>query len=99
MTLHHFKDEDILDIMPLLYDQSKIGVVVNDLQRSKLAYLLFKLYSGVFMKSDIAKNDGAVSILRSFKKEDLLNYSNRIKVNNFELKWCWAFRYLWILKK
>ena len=99
LTLHHFQDKDILNIMPLLYNQSRIGVIVNDLQRSKLAYVLFKLYSSVFMKSEIAKNDGAVSILRGFKKEDLLNYSKRIKANNIELKWAWAFRYLWILKK
>lgn len=99
LTLHHFKDVDILKLMPLLYNQSKIGVVVNDLHRSKLAYVLFKLYSSVFMKSAIAKNDGAVSILRSFKKEELITYNSTIKPNHSELRWHWAFRYLWILKK
>jgi hypothetical protein len=99
LTLHHFKDEEILKLISLLYAQSGIGVVVNDLHRSKLAYVLFKLYSTLFMKSKIAKNDGGVSILRGFKKNDLLSYGERIKLNNFELKWHWAFRYLWILKK
>jgi len=99
LTLHHFKDDEILKLISLLHAQSEIGVVVNDLHRSKLAYVLFKLYSTLFMKSKIAKNDGGVSILRGFKKNDLLRYTERIKLNNFELKWHWAFRYLWILKK
>jgi len=99
LTLHHFKDQEILKLISLLYTQSRIGVVVNDLHRSKLAYVLFKLYSTLFMKSKIARNDGGVSILRGFKKKDLLSYTDRIKLNKFELNWHWAFRYLWILKK
>lgn len=99
LTLHHFKDNDIVKLISLLHKQSGIGVVVNDLHRSKLAYVLFKLYSTLFMKSKIAKNDGGVSILRGFKKKDLLGYSDQINLNNFELNWHWAFRYLWILKK
>jgi len=99
LTLHHFKDQDILKFLPQLYQQAKIGLLINDLHRNRLAYVLFKLYSSLFMKSKIAKHDGAVSILRSFKKQDLQHYTKTINPNAFDINWCWAFRYLWLLKK
>jgi hypothetical protein len=36
LTLHHFKDEEIIKIMTSFYANASIGVVVNDLQRSTL---------------------------------------------------------------
>ena len=44
---------------------AKIGIVINDLQRSGLAYYLFKLFSLIFIKTDVAKIDGLISISNS----------------------------------
>jgi 2-polyprenyl-3-methyl-5-hydroxy-6-metoxy-1,4-benzoquinol methylase len=99
LTLHHFKDKDILRLLPILYRNSNFGVVINDLQRHWLAYFLFQLYSALLMKSKIAKHDGKVSILRGFKKNELENFSTFVKPKNLHLEWCWAFRYLCIFQK
>lgn len=99
LTLHHFKDKDIHQLLPILYQNSNFGVVINDLHRHWLAYLLFNLYSKVLMNSNIAKHDGKVSILRGFKKNELAKYSTLVKPKNLHLQWCWAFRYLCIFQK
>jgi 2-polyprenyl-3-methyl-5-hydroxy-6-metoxy-1,4-benzoquinol methylase len=99
LTLHHFKDKDIKKLLPLLYQNSTLGLVINDLQRHWLAYFLFHLYSAVLMKSKIAKHDGKVSILRGFKKNELEKYKTIVKPKNLHLEWCWAFRYLCIFQK
>ena len=99
LTLHHFKDKDIKKLLPLLYQNSSLGLVINDLQRHWLAYFLFQLYSSVLMKSKIAKHDGKVSILRGFKKNELEKYKTIVKPKNLHLEWCWAFRYLCIFQK
>jgi len=99
LTLHHFKDKDIHKLLPILYQNSNLGVVINDLQRHWLAYVLFQLYSSVLMKSRIAKHDGKVSILRGFQKNELENFSTFVKPKNLHLEWCWAFRYLCIFQK
>lgn len=99
LTLHHFKDKDIHRLLPILYQNSNLGVVINDLQRHWLAYVLFQLYSSVFMKSKIAKHDGKVSILRGFRKNELEKFSTIVKPKNLHLEWCWAFRYLCIFQK
>lgn len=99
LTLHHFKDKDILNLLPILYQNSNLGVIINDLQRHWLAYFLFQLYSSLLMKSKIAKHDGKVSILRGFKRNELKAFSTIVKPKHLHLKWCWAFRYLCIFQK
>lgn len=99
LVLHHFKDEQIEELLTTLIDKAKIGIVVNDLQRSKQAFQLFKLFSNVFLKTKTARHDGLVSIARSFKELDLKNISKKIPNQKSIIKWCWAYRYQWILKK
>ena len=50
------------------------------------------------MKNEMVRRDGLTSILRAFKKKDLENIAKEINVN-FSIRWKWAFRYLFILKK
>lgn len=99
LTLHHFKDKDIHQLLPILYQNSNFGVVINDLHRHWLAYFLFYLYSKLLMSSKIAQHDGKVSILRGFKKNELAKYSTLVKSENQFLQWRWAFRYLCIFQK
>ena len=97
LFLHHFKNEELIPFLKTITNKAKIGVVVNDLHRHKLAYYLFKLI-GVFIKNKMVRQDGLTSVLRAFKKKDLENISKKIKVH-FSIQWKWAFRYLWIMKK
>ena len=76
--------------------QTKIGIVVNDLHRNKLAYYLFMLLS-IFIKNRMIIEDGLTSVLRGFKRKDLIELSEKINVKP-SISWKWAFRYLWILK-
>lgn len=99
LTLHHFKDPQIKELLDLFMKQIKIGVVINDLQRSKTAYHLFQAFCAVFIRNEIARKDGLTSILRGFKKEDLEKFSRNISAKHQEINWKWAFRYQWIIKK
>ncbi|MBA3986902.1 MAG: methyltransferase domain-containing protein [Flavobacteriales bacterium] len=80
LTLHHFKDAEIEKLVKLLSQQAQLGVVINDLHRNALAYILFKAFSNVFFKSRIAINDGLVSILRGFKKKELKDFASKLQV-------------------
>lgn len=99
LTLHHFKDPDIIKLLRTAYANARIGIVINDLHRSKIAYFLFKAFSRLFIKNEIAKKDGLISILRGFKKQDLQVFSKHIPSGQQEIQWKWAFRYRWIIAK
>lgn len=96
LTLHHFQDDFIRKLLPLLSGKASLGLVINDLQRNLIAYQLFKLYCSVFVNSDIARKDGLTSILRGFKSEDLEHFAKQLNLKH-HIRWYWAFRYQWII--
>ena len=99
LTLHHFKDDEILKLMTVFNTNSTIGIVINDLQRSAVAYRLFQLVCFLFRLNSMSRQDGLTSILRGFKKEELIDFSKKLKLNNYKIQWKWAFRYQWIIEK
>ena len=98
LTMHHFTDAEILKFLAQFLKLANLGVVINDLQRSTIAYRLFQAYSRVFMRSAMARHDGLISIERAFTKNELLSFTSKLGVQSFSIKWRWAFRYLWILE-
>jgi len=99
LTLHHFKEDQIIDLMNIFYKNASLGVVINDLHRSAVAYRLFQALCFVFRLNDMSREDGLVSILRGFKKADLLGFSKKLNFNKYTIQWKWAFRYQWIISK
>jgi 2-polyprenyl-3-methyl-5-hydroxy-6-metoxy-1,4-benzoquinol methylase len=99
LTLHHFKDAEIIKLVSVFNENASIGIVINDLQRSALAYRLFQVLCFVFRLNKMSREDGLVSILRGFKKEELDNFSKKINLKKYSIQWKWAFRYQWIIRK
>lgn len=94
---HHFKDDELKELLKNLLDKASLGIVINDLHRNKMAYYLFKLI-GLFVKNRMVREDGLTSILRAFKRKDLEKISKEINAKA-SIQWKWAFRYQWILTK
>lgn len=99
LTLHHFKDQEIEGLLAVFYEQARLGVVINDLHRSAVAYRLFQALCFVFRLNAMSREDGLTSILRGFKKEDLEEFSKKLNFKNDTIRWKWAFRYQWIITK
>ncbi|WP_281225064.1 methyltransferase domain-containing protein [Flavobacterium aquiphilum] len=99
LTLHHFKNEEIFKLLALFNRNSRLGFVVNDLHRNVVAYRLFQMLCFVFRMNGMAKKDGLVSILRGFKKEELIAFSKKLSFKKYSVQWKWAFRYQWIVEK
>lgn len=99
LTLHHFTNEEILNIITTFNKNAETGIVINDLHRSKLAYRLFELICFLFNLNKMSREDGLVSILRGFKKNELEEFSKKLNLKNYTIKWKWAFRYQWIIAK
>ncbi len=98
LTLHHLTCEEIKRVIKKSVKLASTGVIINDLQRSKLAYYLFRLFSFFFIKGHVAKNDGLISIKRGFKKQELVRYATTLDLKRYHIDWKWAFRYRWIIE-
>ena len=99
LTLHHFKNEQIDYLLQLFHKQARIGIVINDLHRNIIAYRAFQLICFFFRLNRMSREDGLISILRGFKKQELIDFSERNQLKNYTIHWKWAFRYQWIIKK
>lgn len=97
LTMHHFYNEHIPVFLERFVNMARIGVVINDLQRSPLAYSLFKVFSLIFIRTDVAKKDGLLSIRSGFTKNELKWFSKKIINVTHDIKWRWAFRYVWVI--
>ncbi len=99
LTLHHFKDYKIEDLMTIFNQNASVGIVINDLQRNIVAYRLFQFLGFIFRLNKLSRVDGLTSILRGFKKNELIYFSKKLNLSNYTVKWKWAFRYQWIIFK
>ena len=97
LFLHHFDNDVIMKLLNTMISNSRLGAIVNDLHRHRLAYYLFKLVALV-INNRMVTNDGLLSILRGFKREDINQFISKINYKS-TVEWKWAFRYQWIIKK
>ncbi len=96
---HHLKDDELVELFDYLNAHSKVGFIINDLQRHWFAYYSIKFLTRLLNGSILVKNDAPLSVLRGFRKEELNVLLEKSKVKNYTIKWKWAFRYLLLLKK
>lgn len=97
LFLHHFPSSQLIDIFRNLKHQARIGIVINDLHRHWLAYYSIKLLTTLFSKSSMVKFDAPLSVLRGFTKKELIEILKQARIENYSLKWKWAFRWQLII--
>ncbi len=95
---HHFTNEELKQQFIWMRNNSTLGFFVNDLHRHSVAYHSIKLLTGIFSKSYLVKNDAPLSVARGFKKNELTELLQQSSINNYQLKWKWAFRWLLVVK-
>ena len=97
LFFHHFSDEELMHLFASLKKQTRIGVIINDLHRHPLAYYSIKWLTFIFSKSTMVKYDAPLSVLRAFKRKDLRSILEKAGIENYQLKWKWAFRWQLII--
>jgi 2-polyprenyl-3-methyl-5-hydroxy-6-metoxy-1,4-benzoquinol methylase len=99
LTLHHFKTDEIINLVTVFNTNAKYGFVINDLQRSIVSYRLFQAVCFITRLNGMSRKDGLTSILRGFKKSELIDFSKQLNLKKYSIQWKWAFRYQWIISK
>ncbi|WP_430898219.1 MULTISPECIES: methyltransferase domain-containing protein [unclassified Paraflavitalea] len=91
---HHFTDTELVAQLKWMNENTGFGWFINDLQRHPLAYHSIKLLTGFFSKSYLVKNDAPLSVLRGFSKLEWTDLLKKAEIDNANLSWKWAFRWL-----
>jgi ubiquinone/menaquinone biosynthesis C-methylase UbiE len=74
---HHFLDEQVVQILREMSRAAKRRIFVIDLHRHPVAYFLYTTLGKVVLHNRLLRHDGALSILRSFKADELRALAQR----------------------
>lgn len=70
LMTHHLRDHEIIHMLQWMEANARVGWFINDLHRQKTPYKLFSLLTSIPIWHPLIRDDGLVSILRSFRYED-----------------------------
>ena len=71
LTLHHFANADVVAILRRIHDIARVGCIVNDLRRNRIAICLSKLMARTVITNPIARFDAPASCERAFTVDEL----------------------------
>ena len=69
---HHFVDERVVDILREMSRVARRRIFVIDLHRDPVPYFFYTTLGKLVLKNRLLRHDGALSILRSFKADELV---------------------------
>ncbi|MES2593089.1 MAG: methyltransferase domain-containing protein [Bacteroidota bacterium] len=95
---HHLKEKELIELFVYLKHYAKTGFIINDLERHWFAYYSIKYLTRLLSDSVLVKNDAPISVLRGFKKKELEKLFQQADINDINISWKWAFRFLAIHK-
>ena len=90
---HHFTDEELVQLFQGLKRKVRLAIVINDLHRHPLAYYSIKWLTRWFSKSPMVQHDAALSVLRSFSRNDWESIFKQAGLSQVHIRWRWAFRW------
>jgi ubiquinone/menaquinone biosynthesis C-methylase UbiE len=96
---HHFKDENIMRILEEMSRVARRRIFVIDLHRHRAAYFFYQIFCAVFRISPLVREDGSLSILRSFQPGELERLAENANLENFSVARSFPFRLVLQSKK
>jgi 2-polyprenyl-3-methyl-5-hydroxy-6-metoxy-1,4-benzoquinol methylase len=85
LFLHHFSDNQVIQLLASFYAIARRALLICDLERHIVPYLFFPVTQPVFRWGKISMHDGLISIRAAFKSSELLRLSANAGIKNAEV--------------
>jgi ubiquinone/menaquinone biosynthesis C-methylase UbiE len=89
---HHLLDEQVVQVLREMSRVAKRRIFVIDLHRHPVAYLLYTTLGKIVLHNRLLRHDGALSILRSFKSDELLDLAQRAELRDIGIERHFPYR-------
>ena len=89
---HHFLDEQVVLVLREMGRVAKRRIFVIDLHRHPVAYFLYTTLGKIVLHNRLLRHDGALSILRSFKRDELLELAQRAGLRDIRVERHFPYR-------
>jgi 2-polyprenyl-3-methyl-5-hydroxy-6-metoxy-1,4-benzoquinol methylase len=94
LVLHHVPTHRLADTLETLARAARLGVVINDLHRHRLAWLGIRLITHLFSQNRLIRHDAPLSVQRGFRPADFESLRTRPALAELHYDWRPLFRYL-----
>ncbi|MEP6787973.1 MAG: methyltransferase domain-containing protein [Acidobacteriota bacterium] len=91
LFLHHLSDAAAIDLLNEMNRVARNGFFIVDLHRSAFAYYFYKALGSLFLQR-FTREDGSLSILKSFRPAELRSLANRAGLSGVTVKRSAAYR-------
>ncbi len=89
---HHFRDEGVVRVLSEMSRVARRRLFVIDLHRHRAAYYLYTTLGKLFLHNRLIREDGALSILRGFRPEELRRLAERARLADIRVERRFPFR-------
>jgi len=86
LITHHFTDSAVVAFLRELSRTARRSIFVIDLYRNPLAFYLYSTVGRLFLHNRLLREDGALSILRSFKPEELERLAQEAELKDIRVR-------------
>ena len=86
LTLHHLEPDAAGAALEEMRDVARGAVVVNDLWRSRLSWLLVWLATRVLASHRVSRHDGPLSVRRAYSIDELAVLAGKARLGAFSLR-------------
>jgi SAM-dependent methyltransferase len=83
---HHFGDRQVIELLREMARTARHAIFVIDLNRNPVAYYFYTTIGRLFLHNRLIREDGALSILRSFKPEELQTLGHQAGLTNVSVQ-------------
>ncbi len=93
LFFHHFTTGQLTEFFAGVRSRVKVGLIVNDIHRHPLAFHSIRWITAGLSKSPMVRNDAPLSVLRAFKRRELVEILQNAGFSTYSIRWMWAFRW------
>ncbi|HEX4141944.1 MAG TPA: methyltransferase domain-containing protein [Pirellulales bacterium] len=94
LFLHHLDEPQASDLLDRMARTARHLVLVNDLSRSRLGYLVAQVACRTITRSDVVRVDGPLSVAAAFRPCEAEGLARRAGLQGARVRRRWPFRFL-----
>lgn len=100
LSLHHFSWDNAVAIIKSIYKSARLGFLINDLHRSRIAHAVIFLLTRIFTRNRLTRYDAPVSVMNAFTPSEFRELAKQAKIEPFEIHRHFPYRIAFLgLKK
>ena len=99
LSLHHFTWDNAVAILKSIYKSARLGILVNDLHRSRIAHAVIFLLTRIFTSNRLTRYDAPVSVMNAFTPSEFRELAMQAKIIPFEIHRHFPYRIAFLGKK